>query len=329
MKNPFLPLLLGCATVLSPACSDDESYAHVSVLSATDPIENVGQLRVHASLGGKQDLLNYPKTPTGNLILNRTTPVTFTIGFKDSYQGLATIEVEALAKTGENLGYGRTTAQVGGGNVARVEVRISPAAIRVTSGGTTPISCAPTNPAAACGPNMTCGLPSCAEGEPIDGLCFPAGPGLPGNVCVNNSDCGVGSQCFSFEAKCQVRTCLRYCNADSDCGEVDSYCNTPLNCGARICSRPCDPTGTATTGCTSGLACFIYTGETTDCACPSSRAQGAVGATCTTDDQCAAGNVCVLPQGRCNPVCKRSAPACPTGTTCTALTGYTKYGACL
>lgn len=319
---PLFGLLVGC--------SEHDSYLLVSAYSDMEPIDKVAQLRVHASVDDKQDLLHYPRMATGNFRLDPSTPITFSIGFSEAYKGSALIEVEALATNGESLGYGRATTTLLAGDTTRLEIRLFPSAIRVTSaGGTSALSCSPMNPAATCGPDRTCSLMSCLPGEHQEGICYPAGQGQPGAICVRNSDCPVGSQCFSFTPTCAARTCLRYCLTDSDCNETGSRCDTVLSCGVRLCSRPCDPTGEGRTGCAPGLVCFIYTGESTDCSCEELREKGSVGAVCTSDEQCGPGMVCVLPRGTCNPVCDRTTAVCPTGLTCTPLTGYKKFGACL
>lgn len=311
-------------------CADQESYILVSAYSDTDPIDKVAQLRVHATVGSAQDQLHYPRLATGNFRLSPTTPITFSVSLAEKYKGEALIEVEALAVNGDSLGYGHATTAFRIGDTTRLDVRLFPSAIRVTNAtGTSTISCSPTNPTETCGPNRTCSLMSCLKGEPQDGICYPAGPGQPGTTCIRNSDCSVGSQCFSFAPSCDARTCLRYCLTDSDCNDPSSHCDTVLNCGAKLCSRPCDPTGTGRNGCAPGLVCFIYPGESTDCACETLRVSGGLGALCTSDDQCGPGMACVLPRGTCNPVCLRANPVCPTGLTCTPLTGYVKFGACL
>src|SRR5664279_5308573 len=97
------------------------------------------------------------------------------------------------------------------------------------------------------------------------------------------------------------------------------------------CSRPCDPTGSGTVGCATGLSCFVYTGETTDCAC---AGLGDVGASCTQNSSCVGksdcagcrtGLSCVVltggaaSAGACRPVCSLTSPSCPSGTTCHAF----------
>jgi hypothetical protein len=243
------------------------------------------------------------------------------------------IEIEPLSVEGTVLGYGRSTTTLASGKVLRPNVYVVAGALRPDGSDTGPAPlCSPNDPATVCGPNRTCALAVCAAPAQAEGMCFAAGPGVPGQACEQNWDCAVRSQCFEMGRDvpgCAVKTCLRFCNADADCAEAGALCNTSLACGLKVCSRPCDPRGAATTGCAAGLNCFIYSAESTDCACPGSRGAGVSGTACATDAQCGPGYLCVTPEGRCHPVCRRSDGACPTGTTCTALSGYTLYGACL
>jgi hypothetical protein len=145
-----------------------------------------------------------------------------------------------------------------------------------------------------------------------------------------------------------VMTCLRFCDHnDAACGETNAFCNVPIRCGTTspdfaACSRPCDPTGSATKGCATGLSCFVYAGETTDCAC---AGLGDLGASCTQNSGCngepacagcRTGLSCVVltgsatSAGTCRSVCSLASPACPTGTTCHAFDSSARrlYGFC-
>ena len=343
------------ALLAIPACKDD-SYAVISVLTYSDSLAGVAQFRVHVGNGADTDTLFYPQQRTESLLLDMSHPVTFSVEFDTTRGGQTTFEVEPLDLNGTALGYGKTDAAIVKEKVFKVTVLVVPGAIRPEHGldggansdaGTSSLSCDPYNPASACGAGQTCGL-LCGAGEPAVGMCYAAGAGAPGSVCASNNDCQSGSQCFTFAAVgCQVMTCLRFCNNDdSACAETGAYCNVPIQCGTtprfNACSRPCDPTGSGSTGCATGLGCFVYADETTDCACPGS---GAVGAACTQNQGCngeaactgcLAGSSCVIPAGGtsgagvCRPICKLAAPACPSGTTCHAFDGSTRllYGFC-
>jgi hypothetical protein len=347
-----------CALALIPllaACSDD-SYAVVSVLTYSGSVDGVTQFRVHVESGSAQDVLYYPKLPTASLHLDTSHPITFSVEFSASHSGQAAFEVEPLGPSTAVLGYGKSPVEIQEGKVVNVQVAVVLGALRPEHGldggasddsGTSQLSCDPYAPSTACGMNQTCGL-LCSDppNQPAVGMCYGAGPGRPGDGCTSNNDCEPGSQCF-IAPGCAVRTCLRFCNHDdSMCGEQNAYCNVPIQCGNTppfaACSRPCDPTGTGIVGCASGLSCFVYPGETTDCACPG---LGDIGAACTqnsgcgTDASCAgcqAGLSCVVPigattgSGACRPICTLAAPACPTGTACRAFAGSTRmvYGFC-
>ena len=329
--NLVLALLLPCVA----ACADD-SYAVVSVLTSSGSIDDVAQFRVHVSNGTAEDTLYYPNQPSEHMHLDALNPVTFSVEFSSSRGGQATFEVEPLDRNLASLGHGKSTVTIAKGKVVNVSVTID---------------CDPYAPALVCGANQTCGL-SCSADQPAVGLCYAAGPGKPGDSCASNTDCEPGSQCFTFSAKsvgCSVMTCLRFCNNDdSMCGEQGAYCNVPIPCGNSepflACSRPCDPTGTGSVGCAAGLSCFVYSKETTDCAC---AGLGDMGAACTQNSACdsepsctggcRAGLSCVVPtgsgagaSGACRPICTLAAPACPTGTTCRAFDGSTRlvYGFC-
>jgi hypothetical protein len=347
---------LAVALVLVPACKED-SYAVVSVLTLSGSVAGVAQFRVYVHNGSDEDTLYYPKQPTESLVLDTTHPVTFSVEFGTSRGGEATFGVEALDANGTTLGYGESDSVIAKGKVFRVTVFIEIGAVRpqvgidagtTIDGGSSSLACDPYQPALACGTGQTCGL-LCNPGEPAIGMCYSAGPGQPGSVCDKNDDCLPGSQCFAFEAVgCSVKTCLRFCNHDdAACGEQGAFCNLPFSCGSTheffACSRPCDPTGSGTTGCAQGLACFVYGQETTDCACPG---LGGLGTICTQSQGCdgeagcmgcQAGLSCVVPAnadagstGTCRPICSLAAPACPTGTTCNPFTGSTRnlYGFC-
>jgi hypothetical protein len=338
-----------------PACKDD-AYARVSVLTFSDTISNVARFRVYVNNGADLDVLYYPRQPTESLTLDTTHPVTFSVEFSSSRGGPTVFEVEPVDVDDRVLGYGKAEAAIVKENVFDVAVAVVPGAVRPAGGldGGTPqidagaSSCDPYNAGGTCGAGQTCGL-VCAANQPAIGMCYVAGPATPGGVCATNNDCSAGSQCFTFTAAggCNVSTCLRFCTGDTACGETGAFCNVPIPCGTspayKACSRPCDPTGTGLLGCAPGLACYVYSDETTDCACPGA---GLAGSACTRPHGCngeagcagcAAGLSCIVPTGSttgvgaCRPICKLAAPAtCPTGTSCRSFAGSARltYGFC-
>jgi hypothetical protein len=330
-----LPLLLG-------ACQDD-SFALVRVLAYSGTLDGIGQLRVHVTSASAERVLLYPEQPSQSLRLDATSALTLSVQFGGSRSGEATFEVEALSAGNAVLGYGKSSSAIGKHGVSNVTVRVVPGAVRpehpldAGTDGQGPLACDPTAPAFACGTARTCGI-LCTSDEPAVSLCYLAGTRNPGDPCISNNDCAPGSQCFTFTgAGCSVTTCLRFCSDDSACGQPDAFCNVPVRCGSTApfaaCSRPCDPA--AGSGCAPGLSCFVYAGETTDCACPG---EGGSGAACTQNSGCGVGLSCVIPVGTdagtgtgiCRPVCKLASPACPTGTTCHAFDNSSRrlYGFC-
>jgi hypothetical protein len=346
------------ASLLLSGCKDD-SYAVVSVLTRADSVSGVAQFRVYVDNAAAEDVLLYPQEPTENLTLDTTHPITFSVEFDSTRGGSPSFGVEPLSLRGDPVGYGTASGSLAQNGVANVTVFVELGARRPLRGidagagfdsGTSGLTCNPYAPAVACGPDRTCGL-LCNQGEPAVGMCYASGGGSPGDTCASNNDCAPGSQCFTFSAVgCSVMTCLRFCDHnDAACGETGTYCNVPIVCGTTspsfaACSRPCDPTGIGTIGCATGLGCFVYADESTDCACPGF---GAVGSPCTQNSGCngepgcagcAAGASCVVPTqtdagaggGTCRPICNLAAPSCPSGTTCHAFDQSTRrlYGFC-
>ena len=341
-------LLLALAALPALSGCQDDSFAVVSVRMSSGTLDGVAQFRVHVGNQTEQDELYYPKQPSESLHLDTSHPVTFSVQFSTSRGGEATFEVEPLDKSQAGLGYGISSAAISKGKVATVQVVVYAGAVRPERGfdggtasdaGESQLVCNPYAAAATCGAAKTCGL-LCSAGQPAVGMCYAAGPGKAGDACASNSDCGAGSQCFTFSAVgCPVSTCLRFCDHnDAACGETNAFCNVPIHCGTTspdfaACSRPCDPTGSGTVGCAPGLSCFVYDGETTDCAC---AGLGDVGASCTNNAGCRTGLSCVVPTGSglnpgaCRPVCLLTSPSCPSNTTCHAFNGSSRplYGFC-
>ncbi len=333
---PLLACWAGCA---------DDTFALVSVSTSSGSLNDIAQLRVYVTNATSEDVLEYPTKVSSPLRLDEGRPVTFSVEFED-WSGPAVFEVEPLAKDRTVLAYGRARVFVERHAVSRVAVSVYPGTTRpehrqggVLSDGE--LACAPHAPADACGTDgRTCGLLCSVDGSsPAVSMCYVAGAGAPGDACTSNRDCAPGSQCFTLSsAGCSIMTCLEFCSDDDECGDSNAFCNLPVPCGDRTffaCSRPCDPTVTKDNGCATGLGCFVYSGDTTDCACPG---PGLTGETCTQNDGCAAGLSCVIPSGIsagsstgvCRPMCKLEVPACPSGMACHAFEGSSRglFGFC-
>lgn len=139
-----------------------------------------------------------------------------------------------------------------------------------------------------------------------------------GLLCVNES-MGTGSA---------PTQCRAFCNTDQDCGPA-SYCDIALHGGLALCTQACDPT--VGTSCESGLGCYLYGAEHSDCVQPGTVAAGGA---CRAFSDCQPGLFCSITggAGHCYPVCRRSTMACPAGSACTAIrdgnTQWQTFGVC-
>lgn len=363
-RIPTLTGLLG--TLVLAACSNDPSYL---VVSATTPVGSsltgVTRFRVDLQSGIAKDRLYYPKLASGdagfatggvNLSLSATVPVSFSTSFPDKLSGTVLIRVTALDSTGASRGCGSTQGRISRGETVRVSVVIDPGAscptefVPNTDGSvadagkvdTLPnpdsgsIACSPEG-AKGCGAQATCALSCMPAGTTTQ--CTPAGTGVPGSVCEDDSDCRVGSQCFV--EGCGVKVCRQYCTTNPECGGNGSSCLTEIQCdgapngsGHRICSQPCDPREQAQTGCAAGLKCFVFPGEVVDCDCVGPTRTGRDGASCQTSSNCEPGLLCITMDAvaRCRPVCRHDTPNdCPSDRSCETLISppLTIFGACV
>jgi len=355
--------LLGA--LLFAACSSDPSYLVVSTtIPAGTTLTGVTRFRVDLHSGVASDQLFYPRLGAGdaghatggvNISLSATTPVTFSASFPDKLSGTVSVGVSALDSTGAIRGYGSGSAKIARGETVRAAVVIVPGALPperstnpdggVADGGIPDalpapdggVGCSPAG-ALGCGPQATCAL-SCMNTGGKATQCTPAGNGVPGSICEDDSDCAVGSQCF-VEA-CGVKVCRKYCSTNADCGGNGASCLTEIQCdgsaagsGHRICSQPCDPRGLAQTGCAAGLKCFVFPGEVADCDCVGATRIGTDGAACKTSDNCGPGLLCITmgADSRCRPICRHDTPTdCPADRSCETLVSPTlsTYGACV
>jgi hypothetical protein len=333
MKTGANALVLGVALLLTAGCSGGKSFAVVKVRSATGDFPSIAQFLVFVTNEpSRRDTLYYPRSPAGPYRVSTSDTVDFSVSFSSSYLGALKIGVAPRDAQGTSLGYGETEKTIEPGEVMQLEVLVTLNALPPPTGDDAgaPTSCEPTNPA-ACGVGNTCFVR--CEATQSAGACTAAGTGQPGRACTNNRDCAPGSQCFEFACG---KICMKFCKADAECGE--GRCSTSVPCGNtatshRVCSQPCDPRGEGTTGCESGLRCFLFDGENAACDCPG--ANRGDGEACQGVRDCRPGFVCVEMEGAirvCRPLCKLADMGpCAAGRTCTQLVmpDYKVYGACL
>ena len=178
------------------------------------------------------------------------------------------------------------------------------------------------------------------------GRCVPGGAKGPGETCASNSDCSPGTQCFDFGCATTTRVCLKFCAQDDACAAMTnatgtSTCRDPVYCPAvttyKTCGFACDPRGTATAGCPTGLNCFLFQDpaggqDSPSCGCPAATRVGVDGATCASSNDCAPGFLCDQMAGAqvCRKLCKMASPTdCTGGQGCAPLTNNTVFGVCI
>jgi hypothetical protein len=343
-RVPRLRTVMALAGLLAviPACSDDKSYAVVTVRMAAGEVNDVAQFVVYVENGPtRNSILYYPQVPRGTRDGTfRLTPqdsIDFSVSFASSYAGLLKIGVEAR-NVNEVLGYGAAEKSIDPGHKIELDVSIQRGArapvLGVPDAGapdTSPVSaCAFTNPAATCGPGQTC-VVSCSGAMPL-GKCAPGGTGKDNDLCRDNQDCEPGTQCFNYTCG---RVCRKFCNTDADCS--GGSCNRRVSCNMpteqRYCSRACDPRGTATGGCPGSFRCLLFN-ENPSCDCTEPTRTGGDGAECEFTTNCLPGFMCVMmgsPKPVCRPICKRTEPDCAPGRTCAELADplYVTWSACV
>ncbi len=321
MRRAGLALL---CVLAAAACSDDKSVVVVAVQSNAAPIVRAAQLRVRASNGGNAQDLLFPEQPRAEDAL-LTTPITFSMSFQPKYKGTVTFKVEVLDPAQNVVASGESQPeQLSVGQITYATVWVSPI-------------CDPLQPAVACGNGQNCAF-VCDSQQQARTTCVAGGAASPGDVCGGLSDCAPGSECFGFTCSgTSIKTCRKFCANDSDCG-AGATCISILPCGvsqrqAFICSRPCDPTGSAIHGCVAGLHCFIYEGGVTDCGCRAPTRTAEIGQACLGEESCSPGLACVEQGGQktCRPLCALAAPSCPESSACTELINsvYKAFGVCL
>jgi hypothetical protein len=192
--------------------------------------------------------------------------------------------------------------------------------------------------------------------------CVAAGTHGPGESCSTSSDCGAGTECFdlSSHAGCTPTTklCLALCADDTQCAAragapadaatpgsfayPGGSCLTAVECADAVettyktCTFTCDPRGAATTGCPSGLLCFLFRGasglDSPNCGCREPTRTGTDGAPCVSSADCAPGFICNQNGNTltCRQLCLAGAGSSECALkTCMPLATYPKLGVCL
>ena len=174
----------------------------------------------------------------------------------------------------------------------------------------------------------------CSTHDLVTTLCDPDGSVDRGQRCMVQNmidNCFAGNACTN--AGNSIGICRTFCRTDNDCG-TRSFCELALGTGGiRVCTQACNALG-ATAGCPTGLSCYAYNNEHTDCRLTGTTAEAQP---CVRSEDCRPGMACLGPAGaeRCRVLCQRSnGSGCSLGQTCTAVTysggaQWPTYGACL
>lgn len=164
-----------------------------------------------------------------------------------------------------------------------------------------------------------------AEAVPVvrflDQPCDPVNAGTDGRT----DNCSAGLVCVDGNVG---STCMKRCAANSECG--DAMCeqrrvDTTLATTAQVCdpaTATCDPVA-PTAGCVTGV-CYLSNARTV---CETSSGDVA-GGSCLYSRECIPGYTCATSgprAGRCVPVCRGIAGACPAGLTCSAAADELGY----
>ena len=148
-----------------------------------------------------------------------------------------------------------------------------------------------------------------------------------GDMCSPAADdCGPGLFCYSEACGTNLGRCARFCREHITCGP-GGVCGTFSRfpgggtSGQKVCNLgdqmpACD--AYAQTGCPDpAFVCYVTTGQSTKCDCPSGR-NSLDGDNCSFYNDCAAGLTCLNLGGvsRCHKLCRTTAD-CVGGAACT------------
>jgi hypothetical protein len=338
-------------------CSEDKSYAVVTVRMAEGELTDISQFLVYVRTGATNSILYYPASPNRDPVGYRLTPsesIDFSISFASSFSGLLTVGVEPRNRLDNPLGYGATERQIDPGHRIDLDVKVVLGALAPVGGGTldagaTPdasvpdggdaggdggAGCTPAG-AAGCAAGTTCTV-VCPTTPALTavGVCSRGGTGKDGDTCRSNEDCLPGSQCFIYGCG---RVCRKFCTADAEC--PDGGCDRRVSCGGqptdfRFCSQSCDPREKAPNTCKGNFRCLLFANERASCDCVEMTRTGNDGDPCLNTAGCKPGLMCVAmgtPQPVCRPICKLTEGDCQAGRRCTELVEprYVTWGACV
>lgn len=172
----------------------------------------------------------------------------------------------------------------------------------------------------------------CTTRDAVTTLCDPNGNLNRGELCVRREgadDCYAGNACVANGNGTGM--CRTFCRTDLDCGSR-RYCELPLGTnGLVMCTQDCNALGA---GCPSGLGCYAYGREHTDCRAAGTKAEGQP---CVRPEECQPGMACLGPAGgeSCRKLCLRGNNGnCRNGQLCYNVnnsdgTTWATYGVCL
>jgi hypothetical protein len=159
-----------------------------------------------------------------------------------------------------------------------------------------------------------------------------------GDSCtLGADDCGAGAICLKEGCGTTVARCYQFCSGTA----TNNTCPNGLRCDINVndqngamtsltvCELPtqtCNPVG-QTSGCATGLACYVDSTGNTTCDCPGA---GGSGARCTFSTDCAPGYTCVGigSANQCRKACHVNSNDCGSPGLCSGITGTSTYGYC-
>lgn len=337
------------AVLAAPSCSHD-SYLVVLMETNAGTLTGVTQVTVtvtdHAH-GTPMATRTFNIAPDAGFGSNAAEGKTLSLSFTPDRSG--TVDVTVTASAGATcMATGTQSAvPINKGGVANTTVTLVPSPGCGTSdagasdGNATFMGCDPAMPG-SCPGGQTCYI-DCTNKV---GVCVAGGTRRAGEACDTNRDCMSGTQCFNYDCGSNKKYCLKFCNNDSSCSGSTavssvSLCSDPVVCppqtSYKTCGFVCDPRGSGTTGCPTGLTCFLFkspTGgqDTPACACGATTRVGVDGVKCTVAEDCAPGFLCDQMAGGtfCRRLCQMATPGdCPGSQTCNALANNATFGVCL